>query len=74
MKHSNSINLRGPQGNAFYLIGTARSLGRQLGWDEEQNNAVIADMQSGDYAHLVKVFKEHFGRLVTLVPEDFGEE
>ena len=27
------IDLTGPQGNAFFLLGTASKLGRQLGWE-----------------------------------------
>ena len=61
-----TIDLTGPQGNAFSLMGTAKSLGRQLGMDNEEIKAIHSDMTSGDYEHLVEVFDEHFGEYVTL--------
>jgi hypothetical protein len=57
------IDLRGPQGNAFVLLGTARRLCRQLGIEWEPINK---DMTSGDYEHLIKVFDQHFGACVDL--------
>ena len=57
------IDLTGPNGNAFYLIGAANNLARQLGLD---GKAIQAEMMKGDYEHLVKVFDKHFGHFVTL--------
>jgi hypothetical protein len=58
-----TIDLTGPQGNAYYLLGTAKNLAKQL----DLNGLVIMeDMQSGDYENLVKVFDNHFGNIVTL--------
>ena len=64
-KKSNGIeiDLTGPQGNAFYLLGTAVNLGRQLGLNTEK---VCEEMKSGDYEHLVNTFDKHFGHFVTL--------
>jgi hypothetical protein len=57
------IDLTGPQGNVFFLIGTARNLAKQLGLD----SAVIQkEMMSGDYENAVNVFDRHFGSFVTL--------
>lgn len=58
-----SIDLTGPDGNAFVLIGTATKLARQLGLDSK---AIQAEMMSGDYENLIKVFDKHFGHFVTL--------
>jgi len=58
-----SIDLTGPDGNAFVLIGTASKLARQLGLD---GKAIQAEMMKGDYENLVKVFDKHFGHFVTL--------
>ena len=58
-----TIDLTGPQGNAFYLLGTAKSLCKQLGYHYEP---IMNDMQSGDYENLVSVFDKHFGDIVTL--------
>ncbi len=58
-----SIDLTGPDGNAFVLIGTANKLAKQLGLDSK---AIQAEMMKGDYENLVKVFDKHFGHFVTL--------
>ena len=52
-----TINLDGPDGNAFVLLGTARSLARQLDMDED---AITKEMQSGDYMNLVKTMDKYF--------------
>jgi hypothetical protein len=57
------IDLTGPNGNAFYLIGAANNLARQLGLD---GKAIQAEMMKGDYENLVKVFDKHFGHFITL--------
>jgi hypothetical protein len=59
----NSIDLTGPDGNAFVLLGTASNLAKQLGLD---SNAIQTEMMNGDYEHLVNTFDKHFGHLVTL--------
>jgi hypothetical protein len=58
-----TIDLTGPQGNAFYLLGTAQSLCRTAGIDSA---AVLSEMKSGDYENLVAVFDKYFGGFVTL--------
>ena len=58
------INLSGPQGNAYFLLGTATNFGKQLGLDVD---SIIKDMESSDYEHLIKVFDKHFGSIVDLV-------
>ena len=58
------IDLTGPQGNAFFLLGYARKLAKQL--DFEDVDGLIDDMQSSDYEHLIQVFDEHFGEFVIL--------
>jgi len=57
------IDLTGPQGNVFFLIGTARNLAKQLGLD---SSSIQKDMMSGDYENAVNVFDKHFGSFVTL--------
>lgn len=58
------IDLTGPDGNAFSLIGTANRLAKQLGLD---GKAIQKEMMSGNYDHLVNVFDKHFGDFVTLL-------
>ena len=57
------IDLTGPQGNVFFLIGTARNLAKQLGLD---GASIRKEMMSGDYENAVNVFDNHFGSFVTL--------
>lgn len=57
------IDLTGPDGNAFALLGYAKSLSKQL----DKNFAKIKEkMLSGDYENLIKVFDDEFGEFVTL--------
>ena len=58
------IDLTGPQGNAFFLLGYAKKLAKQL--DFEDVEGLLDDMQSSDYEHLIQVFDEHFGEFVIL--------
>ena len=60
------IDLTGPDGNAFVLLGIAKDLARQLQYDKQQTQQLLDDMQSGDYENLVQVFDDHFGAFVTL--------
>jgi len=64
-KESNQleIDLTGPDGNAFVLLGYAKRLGRELGLDVTQ---IQSEMMSGDYENLVNVFDKNFGEFVTL--------
>jgi hypothetical protein len=58
-----AIDLTGPDGNAFVLMGYAKKFARQLGVDSEE---IISNMMSGDYENLLEVFEENFGSFVTL--------
>lgn len=58
------IDLTGTQGNAFYLLGTADNLAKQIGLD---GKAIVAEMMESDYEHLVATFDKHFGHIVTLL-------
>lgn len=57
------IDLTGPDGNAFSLMGYATRFGKQLGYD---TNTIIGEMTSGDYDHLLEVFEKYFGDYVIL--------
>jgi hypothetical protein len=66
------IDLSGPQGNAYCLLGMVKQLAEQLGKDEK---AIQKAMMSGDYKNLVQVFEREFGEFVTLYtdkPEEFS--
>tara|TARA_B110000977_G_scaffold161641_1_gene206693 strand:+ start:141 stop:365 length:225 start_codon:yes stop_codon:yes gene_type:complete len=57
------IDLDGPDGNAYVLLGTAKRFARQLGLDEQK---VSEEMRSGDYENLLEVFDGYFGDFVVL--------
>ena len=57
------IDLDSSAGNAFYLLGSAQGLCKDLGLD---GNQVIEEMKSGDYINLIKTFDKYFGSVVTL--------
>ena len=57
------IDLTGPQGNAFFLLGIARNLAKKFGMDSKK---ITSEMMSGDYENLIKVFDREFGSVVTL--------
>jgi hypothetical protein len=59
------IDLTGPDGNAFSLIGYAIRWNTQLGKTEEEIKAFGEEMMSGDYEHLVSMMEERFGEFVT---------
>ena len=52
------IDLTGPQGNAYFLMGTAKKLATQLDFPQQ---FILNEMMSGDYENLVKVFDKFFG-------------
>ena len=61
--HGIEIDLTGPQGNAYFLMGMVKKLSNQLDMD---GNKILKEMMSGDYENLVKVFDNNFGSVVTL--------
>ena len=60
------IDLTGPEGNAFVLLGKAKSFAKAIGMNGVEAEALINDMTSGDYEHLIQVFDKHFGSFVIL--------
>ena len=60
------IDLTGPDGNAFALMGYASRFARQLGYSKEDQDQLLELMTSGDYENLLEVFDDHFGSFVIL--------
>jgi predicted HAD superfamily phosphohydrolase len=60
------IDLTGPDGNAFYLLGTAMNLCKQIGIDSERTEEILDELKSLDYENLIKVFDKYFGKLIDL--------
>ena len=65
-----TINISGPDGNAFALMGYAKTFAKQLGIDSKP---IIEEMMSGDYDNLLDVFRNNFGNVVELVEDDNDE-
>ena len=63
MPSERSIDLTGPDGNAFVLLGQAKKYARQLDMDF---NLIQKEMTSGDYENLINTFEKYFGSFVTL--------
>jgi hypothetical protein len=67
------IDILGPKGNAFALMGEAKNLGKQIGLDKEEIDEIIAEMKDGDYGNLCDVFERNFGHIVQLRSEALDE-
>ena len=61
------IDIDGPAGNCWFLLGTAEGFAEQIGWSKEYIQEMLTDMQSADYEHLIEVFDKHFGSFVDLI-------
>jgi hypothetical protein len=57
------IDLDGPDGNAFVLLGIAKDLCHNTGIDWEK---VQSEMTSGDYENLLQVMDGYFGDLIVM--------
>ena len=57
------IDLDGPDGNAYVLLGVANRLAPQLGLSAER---VVEAMKQGDYTDLLIAFDFHFGNVVSI--------
>ena len=59
------VNLDGPDGNAFVLLGMAQKLSKRNDVNKTSKE-IIDEMKSGDYNHLVGTFNKYFSHLVEL--------
>jgi len=60
------IDLTGPDGNAFVLLGIAQKLARQLDYSKKEIEDLMTEMTGSDYEYLLQTFDEHFGKYVNL--------
>jgi len=64
------IDLTGPDGNAFALMGIARNLAKTInkrrGAEYLDADAIVKDMKSGDYEHLLEVMEREFGHIIIM--------
>lgn len=57
------IDLLGPEGNAFMLLGIAKDLSNKLGKDWD---TIHKEMTSSDYEWLLQVMDYHFGDFIIM--------
>ena len=65
-KRNIEIDLTGPPGNAYYLLGLASRWSKELQFSDSYREEMLEKMKSSDYENLVKVFDDEFGSIVTL--------
>jgi hypothetical protein len=63
VKSKIEIDLQGPEGNAFVLLGIARDLAIKLDLDW---NYIHTEMTSGDYENLIQVMDHYFGDIIVM--------
>jgi len=56
-----TLNLDGPDGNAYVLLGTCKGIAKQLGLDWMP---ISEEARSDDYTHLVKTLNKYFGEFI----------
>jgi len=60
------VNIDGPDGNAFHLIGIAVTLGRDTSMKEDEIKHMKQEMMEGNYINLLKIFEEYWVEYVVL--------
>lgn len=60
------VDLTGPDGNAFVLLGLASRLAKEMGYKKSEVDKLLDDMKSGDYENLVNVLDSEFGDILIL--------
>ena len=63
IKDKIEIDLLGPEGNAFALLGIAKNLANKLGMDWD---IIHKEMTSSDYEWLLQVMDYHFGDFIIM--------
>jgi hypothetical protein len=54
------VKLVGEDGNAYAIMSTCRQAARKAKWDVDRIERLLAEMQSGDYDHLLQVVVREF--------------
>lgn len=60
------IDLTGPDGNAYVLLGYASNFCKQLGYDKFKTQCILDEMMLTDYEGLLYTFDREFGSFVTM--------
>jgi len=58
------LDLTGPDGNAYAILGYASNFSKQLNLNYEE---IRKEMTSSDYENLIEVFDKYFGEYIDLV-------
>lgn len=53
-------DMRGPQGNAFFMMADALGILRRSGYTSEERQVIQNDMMAGDYAHFLDTLFTYF--------------
>lgn len=61
-----TIDLDGPNGNIFYLMGTAKAMCRSIRLSEDFSDKIIDEMMESDYVNALRVFDKYFSDFITL--------
>lgn len=59
-----TVDIKGPDGNAFVILSLANKLAKQFNLDYQ---AIKKEMTSSNYDHLIKTFNVYFGKFVDIV-------
>ena len=54
------LELSGQDGNAFFILGRARTVAREAGWSDEKWKEIMTEATSGDYDHLLQTMMKYF--------------
>lgn len=65
-----TIDLDGPDGNAFVIMGRVQNLMRQLGYSKAKIEDTMGLMESSDYVNLLRVADKVIGDHVTFETEN----
>lgn len=60
------IDLSGPEGNAYRLIGLAGNLGKATGMNKSQVKNIQSEMMLSTYDMLIETLEKYFGDLIVL--------
>lgn len=55
-----TVDLEGPGGNAFSIMGVVKKVARATNKTQEETENIIQQMTSGDYENLLSVVEENF--------------
>jgi hypothetical protein len=67
------IDIRGSQGNAMFLMGSAERWAKQLDWEQKAIDEMMESMMSGDYDNILDLIEEKFKYVVTIIGRE-GED